>query len=375
MRAVVVGGGAFGACAALELSKRGARVVLVEAGAIPNALAESTDVSKAVRLDYGADALYVAEMERAIESWRAWNDAFGEVVFHETGAMFVSREAMREGTFEHDSFVTLTARGHALTRVDARAIEAQSSLRGFVDGYFNPIGGWAESARVVELVASAARDRGVVVRENARAARIETRGGRAASVVLDGGDAIEADAFVLACGGWIGELLPEIASCFHTVAQPVFHVAASAAQLPVFGADIARTGWYGFPAHRDGFVKIANHGAGRPLASRDDNRTLRADEASRVRDFLRESIPMLADAEVLAARACVYCDTADGDFFVAPHPEIANLVVATGGSGHGFKFAPRVGEWVSRALDGDVIDRFRWRTNATGSAGDRARPK
>ncbi len=375
MHVIVVGGGVFGAAGAFELARRGERVTLVEAGAIPNALAESTDVSKAVRLDYGADEFYVAEMESAIETWRAWNDAFDEIVFHETGTMFVTRSEMVAG-FEHDSFVTLTKRGHPLERLDARAIAAQSSLRGFVDGYFNPIGGWAESSHVVEKLVSSARDLGAIVHENARVVRVAVENQRATSVVLDDGSEITGDAIVLACGGWIADLVPELASSFRTLAQPVFHIASRDAQLPVFGADIAHTGWYGFPAHRDGFVKIANHGAGRAMQPASTARDIAPDEISRMKDFLRESLPLLADAEILRARVCVYCDTVDEHFWIAPHPEIANLVVATGGSGHGFKFAPRIGTWIARALEGDVIERFRWRVaGAPRTRGDEARSR
>ena len=377
MHVIVVGAGVFGASAAFEFAKRGARVTLIDAGKIPElVLARIHRREQSQFTSTTCEPMVLrrgAEMERAIETWRAWNDAFGEIIFHETGAMFVTRSEMVAGGFEHDSFVTLTARGHALERLDAPAIAAQSSLRGFVDGYFNPTGGWAESARVVETLVRAARDLGAVVRENARAVRVRVEGKRATSVVLDDASEIVGDAIVLACGGWIGALVPEIASSFRTLAQPVFHVAARDAQLPVFGADIARTGWYGFPAHRDGFVKIANHGAGRAMASASAARDVTPSEISRMQDFLRESLPLLADAEVLRARVCVYCDTLDEHFWIAPHPEIANLVVATGGSGHGFKFAPRVGAWIARALEGDVIDRFRWRTASPAARGDEAR--
>ncbi len=373
MRVVVVGAGIFGACGALELQRRGERVTLIDAGAIPHPLAESTDVSKAVRMDYGADELYTEEMECALETWRAWNDVFGEALFHETGAMFVTRAPMSAGGFEHESFVTLTRRGHVLERLDARAIEAQSSLRGFVDGYFNPNAGWAESARVVERLVAMGRAAGVEVREHAPASRVRVDAARVVGVALDDGTAVDADAVVIAAGGWTSALVPEIARSFRTVAQPVFHIAAGGdVRLPVFGADIARTGWYGFPAHRDGFVKVANHGVGRAMSSDSLDRTTTSDEEARLREFLRDAIPVLADAPIVKTRACVYCDTADEHFWIAPHPEIANLVVATGGSGHGFKFAPRVGEWIARALAGDVIARFRWRADLHTVRGEEA---
>ena len=367
MHVIVVGGGIFGVTGALSLAERGHDVTLVEAGEIPHPLAESTDVSKAVRMDYGADEFYASHMERALERWRAWNAELGETLFHESGAMFVTREPMAPGGFEYESFTLLGRRGHRLERLDANAIATRSSLRGFVDGYFNPSAGWAASGRVVERLAARARDRGVAVRPNARAAHVEPR-----AVVLANGDRIAADAVVLACGGWVPALLPEIAASFRTVGQPVFHLEATTdVSLPVFGADLARTGWYGFP-RQDAFVKVANHGAGRAMPPDSSARETTVDEEARLRDFLRTSLPGLANAPLRKTRVCVYCDTLDEHFWIAPHPDAPMLVVATGGSGHGFKFAPLLGEWIARALEGDVVPRFRWRPDLAGARGEEA---
>ena len=357
----VVGAGIFGVTAALELRRRGHDVSLYDAGPIPHPLAESTDVSKAVRMDYGADDFYTSHMERALEVWRAWNEVFGEELFHETGAMFVTRTPMQPGEFELESFTTLTKRGHALERLDERSIESRFSLRGHVDGYFNPQGGWAESGRVVSRLAAKARDEGVSVIENSPITNLP-----------------EADAVVLACGAWISSLVPEIAPCFRTVGQPVFHIDARPhifgdVTLPVFGADIAATGWYGFPRHRDGFVKVANHGVGRSMhPSSETDRVVTPEEQARLHDFLRESLPVLANASIRKTRVCVYCDTHDEHFWIAPHPDRPNLVVATGGSGHAFKFAPLLGGWIADALEGSVVERFRWRADLRSPRGEEA---
>jgi glycine/D-amino acid oxidase-like deaminating enzyme len=357
MRVAVVGAGIFGVTAALELRRRGHHVSLYDAGAIPHPLAESTDVSKAVRMDYGADEFYTSHMERALEGWREWNAMFGEELFHETGAMFVTRTPMEPGGFEYESFTMLTKRGHALERLDEKTIASRWSLRGHVDGYVNARGGWAESGRVVSCLAAKARDAGVTVIENEPITSIP-----------------EADAVILACGAWIASLVPEIVPCFRTVGQPVFHIdAPENVKLPVFGADIARTGWYGFPRHRDGFVKVANHGVGRVMhPSSETDRVVTTDEEGRLRDFLRESLPSLASATIRKTRICVYCDTHDEHFWIAPHPERKNLVVATGGSGHAFKFAPLLGGWIADTLEGNVIDRFRWRADLRSARGEEA---
>ena len=134
----------------------------------------------------------------------------------------------------------------------------------------------------------------------------------------------------------------------------------------------------GFPATRDGIVKIANHGAGTPLHPDAPRHTTAEHEAS-LRGFLRDSFPALADAPIVGRRLCVYGDTRDGHFWIARHPARANLTVAAGGSGHGFKFAPVLGELIADAALGRAnrfAQRFRWRADLTTvSRGDAARPQ
>ena len=75
----------------------------------------------------------------------------------------------------------------------------------------------------------------------------------------------------------------------------------------------------------------------------------------------------------MATRVCVYCDTLDEHFWIAPDPERRGLIVAAGGSGHAFKFAPLLGEWIGDAVEGKVIERFRWRKAGGTQGQERAR--
>src|SRR3979490_1229970 len=99
MRVLVAGGGIFGVTAALALRDRGHEVTLVDPGPLPHPLAESTDISKGVRIDYGADEDYTVLGERALEGWRHWNARWPAPLFHETGVTFLSRSAMQPGGF------------------------------------------------------------------------------------------------------------------------------------------------------------------------------------------------------------------------------------------------------------------------------------
>jgi glycine/D-amino acid oxidase-like deaminating enzyme len=157
------------------------------------------------------------------------------------------------------------------------------------------------------------------------------------------------------------------------VGQPVFHLRPAdpslfeAARFPVFGADISRTGYYGFPVQR-GVVKIANHGAGITIAAGDARPDVSDAQEAALRAMLRDTFPALAGAPIVARRICVYCDTADGNFWIARDPARPNVVVATGGSGHAFKFAPLLGDVIAAiALDEPhpLAHKFRWRADVT----------
>jgi glycine/D-amino acid oxidase-like deaminating enzyme len=363
---LVIGGGIFGVTAARALVARGFAVTLVDPG-LPHPLAESTDISKVVRIDYGADEDYTALGEQALDRWRTWEAA---PCFHETGVTFLSRIPL--AGFERDSYELLTRRGHPLERLDARAIARRFPAYregALVDGYWNPIGGWAEATATVIALA-----RGLSIRP-----------GRASRLVDDGaiidGELVRADATIVCAGSWAPLLVPELAPHLRAVGQPVFHLRPDdpalfeAHHFPVFGADISRTGFYGFPVNEDGIVKIANHGAGTPLPFGEERRELSTAQEAALRAMLAETFPALAAAPIVGRRLCVYSDTADGDFWIARHPTRPNITVSTGGSGHAFKFAPVLGELIADIHLGEphpLAHRFGWRPERSQAHGAEA---
>jgi glycine/D-amino acid oxidase-like deaminating enzyme len=117
----VVGAGVFGVTAAIELARRGFRVELIDPGPLPSPDASSTDINKAVRVDYGADEFYTILAERALEGWRAWNQERGEQLFLEAGFLLMTSTPLEPGEFEGDSFDLLERRGLEPRRLDAAA--------------------------------------------------------------------------------------------------------------------------------------------------------------------------------------------------------------------------------------------------------------
>jgi glycine/D-amino acid oxidase-like deaminating enzyme len=385
---IVVGAGINGVTAAIELRKRGHGVLLVDPGPLPHALAASTDISKAVRTAYGGDEDYTALAERSIKLWRQWNEEFGTNLYHEVGVMFVKRRKMEPGDFEYESLKLLTKRGLKVARMDTGRLWKRFPAWNpelYRDGVLEMEAGFAESGRAVAMLIERAKSAGVELRERVRFLHLEERGIRVSGIELDDGRRISADFVVIAVGAWTPYLLPFTKNFFRSTGQPVFHLKPSNPDLfaperfPVFGADITTTGYYGFPFNREGVVKIANHGAGREMSPDSAERVVTPDDERNLREFLASSFPSLADAPIVYTRVCMYCDTHDGHFWIARDPEREGLVVAAGDSGHGFKFAPVLGEITADAVEGrdnPLLDKFRWRPEVrAGTATDAARSK
>lgn len=371
----MVGAGAFGVTAAIELARRGHQVTLLDPGPLPHPLAASTDISKVIRMEYGPDEASMALAERARDGWLAWNDGWrargGDPLYHETGVLMLTRSPMARGGFEHDSWNLLCARGHLPKRMDPDTIAGRLPAwreAGYVDGFYHAKGGYAESGRVVGALIQDARAAGVRVLAGREAVALVERRGRVVGLIDQRGEEHQAAEVLVAAGAWTGKLLG-LGDAIRATGHPVFHLRPrdpslfAAERFPVFTADIARTGYYGFPVNRDGVVKIGHHGPGVPIDP-DAPRSVSETQLADFRAFLAETFPALLDAEVTYTRLCLYADSQDGDFWMARDPDRPSLTVASGDSGHGFKFAPVLGELIADAVEtkpNPLLARFRWR--------------
>jgi len=369
---IVVGGGINGVTSAIELKRRGHKVILVDPGPLPHPLAASTDISKAVRAAYGSDEDYTALAERCIELWRKWNAKFGIELYHETGVLFVCQHRMQPDDFEYESCRVLEKQGHRFERFDSFTFHERFPAFAedrFQDGFFDPDAGYVESGRVVATLIEHAKSLGVELREHTKFTALDESDRRVEGIVLEDRHRINGDAVIMATGAWTPHLLPFTKKFLRSTAHPVFHLRPKQPnfflpeRFPFFGADISTTGYYGFPLNQ-GVVKIANHGPGREMSPDSPERVVTREDENDLRKFLRSTIPGLAEAPIVYTRVCMYCDTNDGDFWIAPDPDRPNLTIATGDCGHGFKFAPVLGELIADVVEGKpnpLLQKFRWR--------------
>jgi glycine/D-amino acid oxidase-like deaminating enzyme len=371
---LVVGAGIFGITTALEMKARGYHVAVLDPGPVPHPLAASTDISKVVRMEYGADEAYMELGEQAYLGWLQWNRESNEKLFHDVGVAMLTRVPMAPGEFEYESYRLLQKREHTPVRLTEETISQRFPAwkpGAFVDGFFHAQGGYVESGRVVAALVRQAQAKGVILSTGHMVEALIKEGQHVKGVRTRAGDLFYAEHVVVASGAWTPLLVPELAPVVKITGHPVFHLKPDHPELftpphfVVFTADIARTGWYGFPVHpREQVIKIGVHGAGQVLHPEHDERVVTGRDIEHLRAFLATTVPALSDAPLVATRRCLYVDTPDGDFWIDRHPQYSGLTVATGDSGHGFKFTTILGGLIADAVEGKPnrwLPKFRWR--------------
>ena len=382
---LVVGCGMYGITAALALRQRGFSVAVIDPGPVPHPLAASTDVSKVVRMEYGADLQYTRMADRAIDGFEIWNAEFDEELYVNTGVLMMGRSPMRPGDYLYESYEMLRGDGHLLERLDGDEVRRRFgawSTGAYVDGFYNPRGGYAQSGRIVAALAAKARRIGVVIHPGQTAADFVREQGRIVAVRTREGMTFAAGHTLVAAGAWTHHLLlPELQRILVATGHPVFHLKPADPALftsphfVTFTADVAHTGWYGFPLLREGVVKIANHGVGRTLDAERDERVVDENDLAQLAAMLAETFPALLEAEIVYTRRCLYSDTPDGHFWIDRHPQRPGLTVAAGDSGHAFKFAPVLGPLIADVVEGKANEwaaKFRWRALSTRSVSEEA---
>jgi glycine/D-amino acid oxidase-like deaminating enzyme len=186
-------------------------------------------------------------------------------------------------------------------------------------------------------------------------------------VSVRAGELLHADSYVFACGPWLGKLFPFVAQVITPTRQEVFFFGTAAgdlrftdAQLPVWSDDSRRQldgfpgrhWFYGIPGNHWRGFKIADDMRGAVVDPTTLEREISADGLAAARAYLRIRFPQLAEAPLVESRVCQYENSTDQNFILDHHPEAANVWILGGGSGHGFKHGPAVGEMVSDAVLG-----------------------
>ncbi|MEI9988487.1 MAG: N-methyl-L-tryptophan oxidase [Rhizomicrobium sp.] len=339
----VIGLGAAGSAALNALARAGVRAVGIDRFDPPHALGSSHGETRLLRTAYAEGPFYVPLVKRAVTLWKAAERRGGVKLFEQTGVVYAGPDG---NPFIRGTLDAADAKQVRLT--PARGLEAWFDLPDDWRRVRESGGGFVYPERAIATFLKEARRRGATVFKN-RACETIDRSGKRVVVRTTRGD-IVADRVVVATGAWIGELLPELKPAtfverrvLHWFADPERRFTRRRGFAPfAIGTEDGQM-IYGFPANAKGEVKVAEHVSVQVIATPDalDRRVTKTD-IDAIAPLARRLMPGLGKR--LRSEVCMYPMAKDERFILARHPRDRRIVIGAGLSGHGFKFAPAIGE-------------------------------
>jgi len=353
---IVVGAGAFGGWTALHLAQRGAKVTLLDAWGPGNSRASSGGETRTIRATYGpAHVLYVKMVSRALQLWQEYERRWNLRLFFRSGAL---RMAGADDSYENAALPILKEAGiqfEKLSAMDCAKHWPQMNFDGVSWSVYEPDSGFLAARRACEAVFDAFLKSGGQYQQ-AQAIPGPVTANRMEGITVNGGNVLKADTYVFAPGPWLGRVFSFLESSITPTRQAVFFFGTPAGDVrfteehlptwidggtrPFFG--VLGNHWRGF--------KIADDTRGPVIDPSTMEREISEEKLSAAREYLRMRFPAMADAPLLESRVCQYENSTDHNFILDRHPEAENVWIVGGGSGHGFKHGPVMGEMVASAV-------------------------
>lgn len=366
----VVGAGAFGGWTALHLLERGARVTLLDAWGPGNSRASSGGETRIMRGTYGPDQLYSELAARSMKLWETYERRWKKRFLHRTGVLWMV--SSRDDAYERGAINPLREAGIKFAELSTVKMKKRWPQINFSDvrwGIFEPECGYLDArvscqAVVEAFVADGGEYRQVAVLSD-KNAELEAP---LRALTLSDGSRLKADHYVFACGPWLGRLFPgTLGHVIRTTKQDIFFFGPPAgdsrftdAHVPVWG-DHGKRFFYGIPGSDGRGFKVADDTRGPAFDPTSGERVVSRATLKRVREYLAFRFPAMKDAPLIETRVCQYEQTPDSHFIVDRHPQMNNVWILGGGSGHGFKHGPALGEMVADLILKDSEPRRVWR--------------
>jgi glycine/D-amino acid oxidase-like deaminating enzyme len=362
----VIGAGAFGGWTALYLREMGLSVTLIDAYGPGNARSSSAGETRQIRAAYGDRELYSRWAIEALGRWKAREVEWGKKLLFQTGQITFGSDwsSMRTQKAVLDR---LGVENEIIPRDELSHRYPQFNHEGAEYGFYTPSTG-VLLCRVACLAVADAFQRKGGQFIMAKALPGRRAGGRLQEITLSNGGTVSAQSFVFACGPWHPKMFPEIlGNKLRLNRRTIFFMGTpedddrlSHPNCPTFSI----RGVYGFPNIQGKGLKIGPYWDSGPLDPDTGDRTVTADEVRKAHEFVDSAFPPLAGQPLLETRVSPRTDTVDGHFIVDQHPELDNVWIVGGGSGHGFKHGPMMGEHVAERVTGketsrELVETFR----------------
>jgi monomeric sarcosine oxidase len=369
---VVIGAGTFGAWTAYQLRLAGAEVLLVDGYGAANSRASSGGESRIIRMGYGPDAIYTRMAQRSFTMWQALFERVNQPhLFQPTGVLWLAKDSDDYCDATIKTFEQCEVNFESLDRLELDRRYPQLVLGTISWGILEPDSGILMARQAVQALVKETQNAGVTYLEAAiqppstgeegntgkgKGEKTSTLG----SIMTTAGRRIVANKFIFACGPWLPKLFPELlGDLIYVTRQEVLFLGVppgddrySPPQMPTW-MDINEL-TYCLPALENRGVKIAIDDHGPQFDPDTGERFVSSESVNAVRTYLAKRIPLLANAPVVESRVCQYENTSNGDFLIDRHPLFENVWLVGGGSGHGFKHGPAVGEHVAALISGSA---------------------
>lgn len=361
----VIGAGAFGGWTALYLLRSGAQVTLLDAWGPGNSRASSGGETRIIRGAYGPNQPYTKLAARALHLWKQHEAQWHRQFFFPVGVLWM---AEADDTYERGSLPFLKDAGIPFEQLDVNELKRswpQINFEKVEWGIYEPQSGYLLARASTQAVVEQFVAEGGMYREATVAAQdLESEHWK--TLQLSDGTTLVADRYVFACGPWLGKLFPRtVGPHFISTRQEIFFFGTPAGDprytegnVPVW-ADHSDHFMYGIPGNQGRGFKVADDTRGPEFDPTSGQRMVSEDGLTSVRRYLTYRFPGMKNAPLLETRVCQYENTTDQNFIVDRHPQNTNVWIVGGGSGHGFKHGPALGEMVAKlVLKGETADPF-----------------
>jgi sarcosine oxidase len=374
----IVGAGTFGAWTAHFLRQSGASVILLDAYGPANSRASSGGETRVIRMGYGPDELYTRWAMRSLPYWRELAARNGKEIFHQTGVLWLGTPA--------DPYLKSLSSVLAQSGVEREELNAdeiarrwpQLHLHDVSRGVLEPASGLLLARTAVQSLVKELIGSGV---EYAQVAVETPRGaGKLTEIRTGTGGSISAGTFIFCCGPWLPKMFPELLhKRIFPTRQEVFFMGTPAGDadfrppnMPVWLHRTHPDLPYALPDIEGRGFKIAFDRHGERFDPDTGMRVVPQSSIDHLRAYLRQYIPVLENAPVIETRICQYENTWNGDFLIDRHSSFEDVWIAGGGSGHGFKHGPALGQYLSARILHDAPAEPRFSLAAKQTTQERA---